>query len=413
VKLKAIYEISQAIAQTLDMDQIFEKILDTAFRIFPQADRGLVIQPDVTGRFVPRSSKQRREDEDTIRFSKTVVQRAMEEKKAILSADASSDERFSMSESIADFRIRSVMCVPLLGVDQRSLGVIQLDTQSYTQRFSEDDLQVLTSVANQAAIAMENARLHEEMLIQERMRRELSFAREVQQGFLPRFMPKVNGYEFWGFYEAAGLIGGDYYDFVQLPEGRQAVIVADVSGKGVPAALLMARFSSDAKVSLLTHPNNLALAVSHLNRTLCDAGLDDRFVTMAVSVIDPVKHLVQVVNAGHMSPMVRHRDGTIAEPANVDGSACLPLGILPDAAYYVVEFSLAVGEEVVTYSDGINESMNVNNQQYSSERLRERLQALSLPATKLGEALVADVREFSAGRSQHDDMTLVVFSRTA
>ena len=111
--------------------------------------------------------------------------------------------------------------------------------------------------------------------------------------------------------------------------------------------------------------------------------------------------------------MVRHRDGTIAEPANVDGSACLPLGILPDAAYYVVEFSLAVGEEVVTYSDGINESMNVNNQQYSSERLRERLQALSLPATKLGEALVADVREFSAGRSQHDDMTLVVFSRTA
>ena len=193
-----------------------------------------MIQPDVTGRFVPRSSKQRREDEDTIRFSKTVVQRAMEEKKAILSADASSDERFSMSESIADFRIRSVMCVPLLGVDQRSLGVIQLDTQSYTQRFSEDDLQVLTSVANQAAIAMENARLHEEMLIQERMRRELSFAREVQQGFLPRFMPKVNGYEFWGFYEAAGLIGGDYYDFVQLPEGRQAVIVADVSGKGVP-----------------------------------------------------------------------------------------------------------------------------------------------------------------------------------
>lgn len=411
LKLKAIFEISQAIAQTLDMDQIFDKILECSFRVFPQADRGLVIQPDAAGRLVPRSSKQRREDEDTIRFSKTVVKRAMEERKAILSADASSDERFSLADSIADFRIRSVMCVPLLGVDQRPLGVIQLDTQSYNQRFSDDDLQVLTSVANQAAIAMENARLHEETLIQERMRRELSFAREVQQGFLPRIMPKVNGYEFWGFYEAAGLVGGDYYDFVSLPDGRQAVIVADVSGKGVPAALLMARFSSDAKVSLLTHPTDLGDAVGHLNRTLCDAGLDDRFVTMAVSVIDPVKHTVQVVNAGHMSPMVRHRNGTIEEPANIDGAACLPLGILPNVPYHFVEFSIEPGEDVVTYSDGINESMNIKDEQYTSERLKEKLLSVKSNSGKLGEALVADVRAFSTGRSQHDDMTLVIFSR--
>jgi serine phosphatase RsbU (regulator of sigma subunit)/pSer/pThr/pTyr-binding forkhead associated (FHA) protein len=412
-KLQAIYEISQAIAQTLDLDMIFDKILESTFKIFPHADRGMVIEMDVSGRFLPRATRQRRDDDESIRFSRTVVQKALDEKKAVLSADASSDDRFSLSESVTDFRIRSVMCVPLFGVNQRPLGAIQLDTQSYNHRFSEDDLQILCSVANQAGIAMENARLHAETIAQERIKRELTFARQVQQGFLPKTMPRVPGYEFWAFYEAAGQVGGDYYDFVTLPDGRQAILVADVSGKGVPAALLMARFSSDAKVSLLTNSHDPAAAVARLNEQLCDAGLDDRFVTLALVVVDPVRHVVQVVNAGHMSPMVRKRDGSIIEPAGDDHASSLPLGIFPQAEYYLVEFPLAEGEQVVVYSDGINEAMNVANEEYSSDRLRANLRA-SLEAGKdLGERLVGDVRAFSAGRSQHDDMTLVLFSRMA
>jgi phosphoserine phosphatase RsbU/P len=410
-KLQAIYEISQAIAQTLDLDTIFDKILESAFKIFPHADRGIVIEADGQGRFIPRVTKQRRDDDESIRFSRTVVQKSLDERKAILSADASSDERFSLSESVADFRIRSVMCVPLLGVNQRPLGAIQLDTQSYNHRFSEEDLQVLCSVANQAGIAMENARLHAETISQERIKRELAFARQVQQGFLPRTMPCLPGYEFWAFYEAAGQVGGDYYDFVTLPDGRQAVLVADVSGKGVPAALLMARFSSDVKVSLLTSGHDPAVAVARLNEQLCDAGLDDRFVTLSLSVVDPIKHVVHVVSAGHMSPIVRRADGSVVEPAGDENATSLPLGIFSNAEYRATEFSLEVGEQVVVYSDGINEAMNASNEEYSAERLRQNVKLFPEVGKQLGERLIQDVRAFSLGRSQHDDMTLVLFAR--
>jgi serine phosphatase RsbU (regulator of sigma subunit) len=225
-------------------------------------------------------------------------------------------------------------------------------------------------------------------------------------------MPKVDGYEFWAFYEAAGQVGGDYYDFLTLPNGKQAALVADVSGKGVPAALLMARFSSDVKVSLITHPDDLSSAVVSLNRILCEAMLDDRFVTMLVAVLDPASGVVQVVNAGHMAPMVRRKEGQVEEPAGDEGTASLPLGILPDATYPHTEFTLAPGELAVVYSDGINEAMNMSDQQFSADRLRKVIGKPPASAKQVGEALIRDVKSFSAGRSQHDDMTLVVFSRS-
>lgn len=411
-KLRAILEISQAIAQTLELDLVFEKILDSLFRIFPQADRGMVIQSDAEGRLIPRAMRQRLEQDEPLRFSRTLVKRAMEERKGILSADAASDERFSMSESIADFRIRSVMCVPLVAPDQRPLGVIQIVAHSYHQRFSDEDLQVLVSVATQAAIAMENARLHEDALRQERMRRELAFAREVQHGFLPRTSPSVPGYEFWSYYEAAGEVGGDHYDFVPLPDGRQAVVVADVSGKGVPAALLMARVSSDAKVALVLHPDDPAKALTALNRTVCEAELYERFITLSASVLDPRTHRVRTASAGHMSPIVRRRDGSTVEPVT-DHERSFALGVMPNAEYRCVEFELAQGESVVAYSDGISEAMNVQELQYSTARLRERIGALNSSAAEVGDAIVRDVRAFASGRPQHDDMTLVIFRRMA
>lgn len=409
-KLRAILEISQAIGQTLSLEIIFEKILECLFRIFPQADQGIVAALEAGEKLAPRATRQRRESDEEVRFSRTLARQAIDERKAILSADAASDARFSLSESIADFRIRSVMCVPLLGVEQRPLGVIQIVALSYNQKFSEDDLQVLVSVATQAAIVMENARLHEETLAQERMRRELAFAAEVQQSFLPHTAPVAPQYEFWAFYESAGEIGGDYYDFVALPGGRQAVIVADVSGKGVPAALLMARVSVETKVALLTHPDDPARAVEVLNRNLCDAELNDRFVTLALAVLDPHEHRATIVCAGHMSPIVRRRDGTTFEPVN-DDNRSFALGIIGDAEYRSVDVDIQAGEHLVAYSDGISEAMNIAEEMYSSERLRSLLGPLAASAAKVGEAVISDVRAFSSGRPQHDDMTLVVIGR--
>ena len=409
-KLRAILEISQAIGQTLELDRLFPKILDSLFKIFPHSDRALILVRDQQDRLVPRAVKHRRESEDTVRFSRTIVRQAMNDRKAILSADAASDSRFSMSESIADFRIRSVMCVPLLAQDKTPLGVIQIDTQSQGQRFDEEDLQILASVASQASISIENASLHAEQLQQERIQRELSFAKEVQHGFLPASLPKLNSYEFWAYYEAAGQVGGDFYDFMKLPDGRQAVILGDVAGKGVPAALMMAKATSDTKVALLT-ATNAGEAMGMINNAICAAGLEGKFITMALCIIDPKANKLEMVNAGHMSPMVRRADGSVEEPADQRVSG-LPVGVMEDFEYESAEIVLEPGDSVIVFSDGISEAMNAANQMYSIERLRQKLQSVSLPAPKLGEFLLNDVRGHVAGHRQSDDISFLVFART-
>lgn len=410
-KLRAILEISQALGHTLDVDHIYPRVLECMFKIFTQADRALILLQGTGTQMIPKAVKHRLGGgEETVRYSRTIVQRAMTERKAILSADASTDERFAMSESIADFRIRSIMCVPLLGKDKQALGVIQIDTQNAQQRFDMDDLQILASVATQASITLENANLHQEILSQERMRRELDFAKEVQTGFLPQKMPQIAGYEFWAYYDAAGQVGGDFYDFVPLPNGRQAIIVGDVAGKGVPAALMMAKASSDVKVGLLTYPDQNDRAMASVNQAICAASLEDKFITLVMCALCPKTHRLVVVNAGHMSPMIRRADGSVEEPAQ-DELSGLPVGVDETTAYRAVETELDPGDVVLVFSDGISEAMNAKRQTYTTERIREKLRAVTLTPEALGRFLLKDVRAHIGDSSQNDDITMVVFGR--
>ncbi len=242
------------------------KLLDSLFKIFMQADRGFVIlRSRPTAALVPKAIKHRRPDmEDQIRISRTIVNQVMTSKEAILSADAANDARFDTSQSIADFRIRSMMCAPLVDSDGKSLGVIQIDTLDQRHRFQKDDLDVLASVASQAAFAVDNAQLHETSLKQQSLERDLELAHKVQRGLLPAAPPQVAGYHFFDFYEPANQVGGDYYDYVELPGDRLAVVLADVSGKGVSAALLMAKLSGEVRYCLASEPNPAA-AMNRIN----------------------------------------------------------------------------------------------------------------------------------------------------
>jgi sigma-B regulation protein RsbU (phosphoserine phosphatase) len=410
-KLRAILEISQAMGLELSVDKLLRKMLEGLFKIFPQADRAMFIQHDDRDRLIPKAFRHRKAQDDDVRFSRTIVRQAMEKREAILSADALSDERFALSASLVDMRIRSVIVAPLVVADRAPYGVLVVDTHSAAQKFESDDLQILSAVANQAAVAVEVARMHEETLVQERMNRELSLARDVQRSFIPKAMPTKGPFQFWAFYEAAGAIGGDYYDFINLPGGRTAVLLGDVSGKGVPAALLMAKASSDARVGLLTHADDPAAAMGDLNNAICAANLEGKFMTTALCVVDPKSTRMPIVNAGHMSPIIRHADGTLSEPADPDRSGP-PVGVLEDYPYEVVEAELKPGEVVVIFSDGISEAMNAASQEYTTERIRELVRKNCCSATELGEALLADVRRHVAGWKQHDDITLVVVSRS-
>jgi serine phosphatase RsbU (regulator of sigma subunit)/pSer/pThr/pTyr-binding forkhead associated (FHA) protein len=409
-KLRALVEISQNLGRVLALDAVLPKLLDSLFKIFIQADRGLIVLRETeNGPLLLKAVKHRRPGaEESVRISRTIVHQAMNSKEAILSADAATDSRFDMSQSIADFRIRSLMCAPLIDSEGQALGVIQIDTLDQRSRFRQDDLEVLASVAQQAAIVIENAHLHESSLQQERVQRDLELAHQVQRGFLPPGPPRLAGYQFFDFYESANELGGDYYDYVELPGGRLAIVVADVAGKGIPAALLMAKFSADVRYCLATEPNP-AQAVNRLNAVVAAGGWQDRFVTCVVAVIELASGAITVVNAGHLSPLLRRTDGRIVSIG--DEQAGMPLGIDGDSRYEQVTLPLAGGESLVLFTDGLSEAMNLAGDLFGIARIHEALAAPADDPAVLGRHLLARVREFVGSKPQSDDICLAACGR--
>ena len=409
-KLRALIEINQNLGRALSLDEVLPKVLDSLFKIFVQADRGFIILEDAEkGDLIPRWTKLRRESEnDNLRISRTIVRQVMDSKEAILSADAVSDSRFEMSQSIADFRIRSMMCAPLLDGEGDSFGVLQIDTIDQMSRFQPDDLEVLASVASQAAVAIVNAQLHEAALLQRAIQRDLELAQVVQKGFLPEQPPEVTNYRFFNFYQAANHVGGDYFDYITLPDGRVAIVVADVVGHGIAAALLMAKLSAEVRIALVGWARP-AEAVIQLNTRLASESVSDRFVTLVLAVLDPGGHVVTVVNAGHMSPMIRRGSEQVEEIG--DEEAGVPLAIDDSFEYEQASTSLEPGDFLTIYTDGINEAMDEAGNQFGVDRIREHVALAADGPESLGLRVVEDVRRFVGNQPQNDDMCLVCFGR--
>ena len=406
-KLQALLEISSNLGRALALDDVLPTVLDCMFRIFVQADRGYIALADDEGKLIPRWSKARREDVEDFRVSRTIARTVMESKEAILSVDAAMDERFDMAQSIADFRIRSMMCAPLLDSDGNSMGVLQIDTVDQRKRFQQEDLEVLVAVAVQASTAIDNARLHEQSLRQQALERDLELAHEVQKGFLPDKQPDLPGYAFSDFYQPANHIGGDYYDYVPLPDDRTAVIVADVVGHGVAAALLMAKLAAETKFCLATfsRPDE---AVTQLNNRLSGVHID-RFVTMVMAVIDHKNNELTIVNAGHMPPIIRRANGSIEEPGSE--ASGLPLGIMGGFEYEQHSVDLGSGDVITMYTDGLNESADADDEIFGIQRVKDTIQQVDAQPEVVNRTLVDAVGEFAV--AQDDDMCVVTFGRTA
>jgi phosphoserine phosphatase RsbU/P len=306
-----------------------------------------------------------------------------------------------------------VMCVPLLSrTAEQAYGVLQVHTHNRLLKFTEDDLKMLMAVGGQASIALENARLHETLVARAGLERDLKLAHQVQLSFLPKTPPHQAGYEFWAHYESASEVGGDYYDFIQLPGGRFGIMIGDVAGKGVPAALLMAKISSDARICVLTE-SDLGKAIDRLNQLMQEAGVLDRFVTLGAGLLDVNTHQVTFVNAGHMPPMVyRKVSGQIEEPVTRDLSG-FPLGVSEGIPYESCTISLDPGDGVLLFTDGVSDSKSRDEKDFQIQGVRAVFEEGELSPQAIGERLVAAVKKHALGRKQHDDLTVVCFGRSS
>lgn len=408
-RLDAMMEITRALAKTTSLEQVFPVVLDYLFDIFRQADRGFVVLQDPVRGLQPLGMKVRREqDEESIRISRTIVRHVMESQQAIISADATSDSRFDLAQSITDFRIRSLTCAPLIDSEGNSIGVIQLDTLRNAVGFSEEDLEILMTVALQAGLAIDNMNLYRKEMQQQALERDLELAHEVQHRLIPNQPPAIDQYQLYDYYRPAEKVGGDYFDYVVLDGNRLAIMVADVVGHGIAAALLMAKLSAESRFALATSPT-ASEAMCKLNRSI--AGLQlDRFVTVILAIIEMDDHKCTFVNAGHMPPIIRKQEGETTQ-LDVSNSG-LPVGIIEDYEYEQYQIDLQPGDVIALYTDGISETTNGDDDMYGNARVVECLandkQGL---AKTCGETLIRDVRQFSAGEKQGDDICLVVFGR--
>ncbi|MBW3539628.1 MAG: SpoIIE family protein phosphatase [Planctomycetes bacterium] len=408
-KLKAVLAIGRSLGRVLEVDDVLGSMLSELFKLYGQADKGFIVLRDMeTGKPTIRASRYRRlGDEEAFPLSRTILDKVLRQGQAIRSDDASQDGRFAGSNSLSTLRIRSTICAPLPDTEGRSLGAIQLVSESLDDVFTDDDLGLLVSVATQAGLALQYSQAHEAMLKQRVVERELDLARQLQQDFLPREAPKLEGYEFAQFYRAAGNVGGDYFDYIPLHGGRLAVTVADVSGKGVPAAMYMAKHHAKARNHLTAGPT-LAEAMGALNADIKASTTGFQFITCVIAVIDPAAHLATVVNAGHLPVVRRRASGEVDLVGKASGP---PLAIEPDARFEQLELPLEPGDTLLFYTDGVTEAVGPDDDIYGDKRLMAAAAAGAPGVEAVVEGVVADVEKFVAGKPQSDDMCVVGIRR--
>jgi len=410
-KLRAVLGLHRAIGASVSLDDVLPRLLDGLLEVFPQAERGFVLLVDPhSGRLVVRAQRAKAgADTGPQRISLSLVTMVSETRRAILSADASVDSRFRDNESVLDCRIRSVMCVPVVRGDGGLLGVVQVDSRDVLNGFEAADLDVLAGVAGQAAQAIEQALAQDERVAREQLNRDLELAHRVQQGLLPARPPEVTGYEVFDYYEAARHVGGDFFAYVPLADERLAIVLADVSGKGVAAALLMAALSADVRYCLASE-RDLGVAVARINESFLRGGWDDRFATLVVMVLDTTRHVATVCNAGHLPVFLRDARGVRAVAGDLGG---LPLGMAAGGEFRTCEVPLEPGTTLVLCTDGISEALDAGQECYGFTRLETALAGAASGAQAAGRAILDDVAAHTAGQPQSDDICLVCITRSA
>ncbi|MBP3529912.1 MAG: SpoIIE family protein phosphatase [Thermoguttaceae bacterium] len=416
-RVRVLLDFARILGKADDISDLTPRFLTNILRLFPSADSACVLAPDAkestAKRPVLKLVHYKRRDEESdepFRVSRAIVKHVVATRSAVVSDAAFEDSRFDSSESIVRSHICSVMAAPICDVATNEiLGVIQIDARKNGRRFEQDELKLLVAVANQIAVYVENQSYRDARVREKMERREMEFATQVQRGFLPIELPKVENYDFYDYYCPAKFVGGDYFDYVPLPDGKLAILLGDVSGKGISASLLMAKLSSEARYGLLLE-KKYAAVMERLNRVYSENRWGDRFVTFVLAILEPETGTLRVYNAGHLYPIVAKTDGTVEFIG--EGRNGFPLGVIPDATYEETVYRMAPGDAVALMSDGLPDAINSDDQALGGRGVSELFRNPDgLAAAPLGRRLVVGVLDYVGGAQQVDDQCLVVFRR--
>ena len=413
-RLDLLLRLTQSFTSTLDLDELLMRLMDEVIGA-TRAERGFVMLVDSDGKLTFRAA--RGMDQQTItapefQISVGVVEQVAREGKAVLTHNALADERFKRRESVFNLKLRSILCVPLK-LKERVLGVIYVDSRLHVGLFSPDDLDLLSSIASSAAIAIENARLYLVAVEQGRMERELSLARQMQSSLLLHPMPQVPGWEFAARWLPAREVAGDYYDFIRLSAEPEAapglgLVIADVTDKGMPAALFMALTRTVVRVSV-DRAASPAEGIAYANRLICAENTGGLFASLFYGQLQPATGQFTYVNAGHNHPLLYRADTGQVTLLKRTG---MPLGVDAEAAFAQQTVQLGPGDVLLLYTDGITDALNPREEEFGQERLLQALRHCAADKTvDILTAVEGCLQTFAEGVTPFDDVTLVAVRR--
>jgi serine phosphatase RsbU (regulator of sigma subunit) len=416
-KLNLLLEATTLLHSQLPLDSVLGTMLDHAVSV-TDADRGLLLEVDEKGALkvrLARKSGGLRLPPESLTPSQTAIQLALKKQSAVITEDlAQADMDLQAAQSIVAQRLRAVVVIPLFAMSRANtdqsminiarghfLGVIYLDSRR-PAAFSKLDRQILDALAADAASILDNARLVERERERQRLEQEIGIARDIQQALLPKNFRNYPHLSVSGINFPCLSVGGDYFDVFPLSDNRTAFLIADVSGKGLGAALLTTMLQG--ALSGMTLGTDPAVVFNHVNRFLCDHAEVGRYATMFFGILSTEGHL-EYINAGHPSPFLIRRG--VAEDIFNEGS--YPVGLVPEAEYIAVGVQLEPGDTMVLFSDGVTEAMDPDEELFGVPRLKGVLTGqMNSPLEDIQSLVLQAVENFARGASQADDVTLLL-----
>ncbi|KPJ51132.1 MAG: hypothetical protein AMJ41_00335 [candidate division Zixibacteria bacterium DG_27] len=395
-----LFEVGKKLSMYLEMDEILEQIVDLLYRVVRYDAVGIYLINSETQEIenvVTRGMDPEMESKLHLKVGQGVVGWVAKTARSVLIADVASDERY--------IRLRpqtaSEIAVPIKSGEE-TVGVFNLESDQ-KNAYDENSRELVEAFASQAAVTIERARLHEEALEKRRLEEELSIARQIQTTFLPKGDPQAKGFDIAGMNIPSSEVGGDFFDFIKIVENQLGVAIADVSGKGIPAALIMAAFRASLKAEIL---NNYAIRTifQKVNRLLFESVEREMYVTAVYGVLDTKNRVLTFSNAGHNPPILRRSNGSI-EYLSEGGVA---LGVLESSTYEERPLSLFSGDVLILYTDGVTEAFSPEGEEFGVDRLVEVIdQSYELSARDLLNEMYEKVRDFTSDSAKLDDLTMV------
>lgn len=405
-ELSTLNELSAVITSTMSLDNILNKVVSSSVKAI-NAEQGTIHLLDKSDAGAdPFKTLIRKADEttpqDRFRLDVELSGWMLAKRQPLLVNDFDSDKRF-LNREAGDLKIKTLLSVPLV-CKGKLVGVLNLFNKKNTSGFSQNDQRLLTIIASQSAQVIEHARLYEQEKHLLQIEKELEMAHEIQSRLLPKESPAVPGFDIAGASYAAKNVGGDYYDFIELEGGRWFIVLGDVSGKGIPAALLMSHLQATIRNQAMSD-QTLVECISKSNNFLYLNTEGNKFVTLFGGILNPARQEFNYINAGHNFPYHLKKDGTL-EPLKVGG---LIMGIMPDVPYEDGTVKIVRDELVVIYSDGVTEADNEFDDMFGEERLQELIaKHHKKSASELVAVIYDAVKQHEGSTDRDDDITIVV-----